>query len=85
MKKETHDFLKMDLQFVKGVGPVLAGRFEELLGERRILDFLLHIPRAVKSRPPVTTILGAPVGKIITVPMTVLEIKKSGISLISRI
>ena len=84
MKRELAEFLSTDLQFVKGVGPVLAARFDELLGGRRILDFLLHIPRAVKSRPPARTIMGAPVGEIITVPVTVQQVKKAGISRYSK-
>jgi len=84
MKKELAEFLSMDLQFIKGVGPMLAARFEELLGGRRILDFLLHIPHAVKSRPPVNTIMVVPVGEIITVPLTVDQIKKSTISRYSK-
>ncbi|MDR1027714.1 MAG: ATP-dependent DNA helicase RecG [Rickettsiales bacterium] len=76
MRQELYDFLKTDLQFVKGVGPVLAGRFDEFLGGRRILDFLLHIPRAVKSRPPVESVLDATAGDIITIPLEIRQIKK---------
>ena len=50
MKKELFDFLNTDLQFIKGVGPVLAARFEDLLGGRRVLDFLLHRPSYVRAR-----------------------------------
>ena len=76
MKKELYEFLSMDLQFVKGVGPVLAGRFDELLGGRRVLDFLLHIPKSVKSRPPIENALDAEIGEIITIPLEVRSVKK---------
>jgi len=76
MKKELFDFLNTDLQFVKGVGPVLASRFDELLGGRRILDFLLHIPHAVKSRPVLESVLDAPAGEIITIPLEIRTVRK---------
>ena len=50
MKKEIADFLNTDLQFIKGVGPVLAERFADVLGGRRVRDFLLHKPAYVRNR-----------------------------------
>ena len=50
MQRELFDFLNTDLQFIKGVGPVLATRFDDVLGGRRVLDFLLHIPAYVRAR-----------------------------------
>ena len=48
MKKDLFDFLNTDLQFVKGVGPKVAARFDDVIGGRRVLDFLLHRPSAVR-------------------------------------
>ncbi|MDR2268856.1 MAG: ATP-dependent DNA helicase RecG [Rickettsiales bacterium] len=84
MRKELFDFLSTDLQFIKGVGPVLAARFDELLGGRRVIDFLLHIPRAVKSRPPIESVLDAQVGEIVTIPLEIRTIKKSVASKFSK-
>ena len=39
MKRELLDFLNTDLQFIKGVGPVLATGFDDVLTGRRVLDF----------------------------------------------
>jgi len=50
MKQDLIDFLNMDLQFIRGVGSVLASRFNDVIGGRRVLDFMLHIPRAVRNR-----------------------------------
>ena len=50
MKPSTKDFLSTDLQFIKGVGPVLATRLMDVLGGRRVVDFLLHRPSYVRSR-----------------------------------
>jgi ATP-dependent DNA helicase RecG len=79
MKRELFEFLSTDLQFVKGVGPVLASRLDELLNGRRVIDFLLHIPRAVKSRPPIESVLDAEKGEIITIALEIRTIKKSAI------
>ena len=59
MKKELFDFLNMDLQFIKGVGPVLAGRFEDVLGGRRVLDFMLHTPSYIRARGVTENVLTA--------------------------
>ncbi|MBP5485358.1 MAG: ATP-dependent DNA helicase RecG [Alphaproteobacteria bacterium] len=66
MKKELFDFLTTDLQFIRGVGPVLAARFFDLLGNRRILDFLLHIPVYVKERGVIDSVATAMPGEIVT-------------------
>ena len=66
MKKELFDFLTTDLQFIRGVGPVLAARFYDLLGNRRILDFLLHIPVYVKERGVIDSVATAMPGEIVT-------------------
>ena len=66
MKKELFDFLTTDLQFIRGVGPVLAARFSDLLGNRRILDFLLHIPVYVKERGVIDSVATAMPGEIVT-------------------
>lgn len=71
MKKELFDFLNTDLQFIKGVGPVLATRFQEVLGGRRVLDFLLHIPAYVRKREVTENIQDCGSGDIITIPLLV--------------
>ncbi len=71
MKRELFDFLNTDLQFIRGVGPVLAARFNDLLGGRRILDFLLHIPSYVKNRDIVDTIDSVSPGEIVTINLLV--------------
>lgn len=67
MKSELFDFLNTDLQFIRGVGPVLAARFADLLGGRRILDFMLHIPVYVKDRAIIDSISNAAPGSVVTV------------------
>ena len=84
MKQELFNFLNSDLQFIKGVGPVLAARFNDLLGSRRVVDFLLHIPRAVKSRPPIESVIDGTVGEIITIPLEIRSVKKSSVSKYNR-
>lgn len=71
MKQDLFDFLNTDLQFIRGVGPVLAARFADLLGGRRILDFMLHIPSYVKDRGIIDSIATAMPGDIITVMVQV--------------
>lgn len=71
MKKELFDFLNTDLQFIKGVGPVLASRFNDILGGRRVLDFLLHKPSYVRSRELIDGVSVANPGDIITVALQV--------------
>ena len=77
MKKELFDFLNMDLQFIRGVGPVLAARFADLLGGRRILDFMLHIPVYVKDRGMIDSIANATPGEVVTV-MVQIKSQKAG-------
>jgi ATP-dependent DNA helicase RecG len=84
MKKELFDFLSTDLQFTKGVGPVIAARLDELLGGRRVLDFMLHIPRAVKNRPPIEDVRTAEADDIVTIPLEIKNVKRAGISGFSR-
>ncbi len=78
MKHELIDFLNTDLQFIKGVGPVLAARFDDVLGGRRVLDFLLHRPAYVRARGITENIMDATPGDIITVPLMVKSHKSGG-------
>ena len=78
MKKELFDFLNTDLQFIKGVGPVLATRLEELLGGRRVLDFLLHIPSCVRARGVTENIQDAVRGATLTIPLLIKSHKSGG-------
>lgn len=78
MKKELFEFLNTDLQFIKGVGPVLAARFEEVLGGRRVLDFMLHTPAYIRARGITENIATALPGDIITIPLLVRSHKQGG-------
>ena len=78
MKKELFDFLNTDLQFIKGVGPVLATRLDELLGGRRVLDFLLHIPSYVRARGVTKNIQDAVRGATLTIPLLIKSHKSGG-------
>ncbi len=78
MKKELFDFLNTDLQFVKGVGPVLAARFEDVLGGRRVLDFMLHIPAYIRARGITENVSSSEPGEIITIPLLVKSHKPGG-------
>ena len=78
MKQEIIDFLNMDLQFVRGVGPVLAARFDDVLGGRRVLDFMLHIPRAVRNRGITECAMDSTYGETITIPLQVKSHKPGG-------
>lgn len=78
MRKELSDFLNTDLQFVKGVGPVLAARFDEVLGGRRILDFLLHKPGYVRPREVKDSVINIQSGEIITISVMVKSHKMGG-------
>lgn len=71
MKKELFDFLITDLQFIKGVGPVLAARFDDVLGGRRVIDFLMHRPSYVRARDVTECINDATPGDVVTVPLLV--------------
>ncbi len=79
MKKELYDFLNCDLQFIKGVGPKLAERFCDVLGGRRVLDFLLHTPAYIRAREISQCISDAAPGDVITIPLLVKSHKKGGI------
>lgn len=78
MKKELFDFLNTDLQFIKGVGPVLASRFEDVLGGRRVLDFMLHTPAYIRARGITENVATAEPGDIITIPLLVKSHKPGG-------
>lgn len=78
MKKELYDFLNCDLQFIKGVGPKLAERFCDVLGGRRVLDFLLHVPAYIRAREISECVSDATPGDVITIPLLVKSHKKGG-------
>ncbi len=78
MRKEIADFLNTDLQFIKGVGPVLAEHFADVLGGRRVVDFLLHKPAYVRNREITESLAGVDTGQIITIPLLVKSHKTPG-------
>ena len=78
MKHELIDFLNTDLQFIKGVGPVLAARFDDVLGGRRVLDFLLHRPAYVRARGITDNVIDSNPGDVITIPLLVKSHKSGG-------
>ena len=78
MDKEIFDFFNTDLQFIHGVGPVLATKFNEVLGGRRVLDFLLHIPSYVRPREILDSVVGAQNGDTITILLQIKSHKKGG-------
>lgn len=71
MKKDLFDFLNTDLQFIKGVGPVLAARFEDVIGGRRVLDFLMHRPSYVRARGVTECVTDATPGDVVTIALLV--------------
>lgn len=75
MKQELLDFLNTDLQFVKGVGPVLAARLDDVLGGRRVLDFMMHHPSGMRRRDLIDNIMDAATGDIVTVPVLVQSVR----------
>ncbi len=79
MDNEIFDFFNTDLQYIHGVGPVLAAKFNEVLGERRVLDFLLHIPSSVRPREILDSVVGAQNGDTITISLQVKSHKKGGV------
>ena len=78
MDNEIFDFFNTDLQFIHGVGPVLATKFDEVLGGRRVLDFLLHIPSYVRPREILDSVMNAQNGDTITISLQVKSHKKGG-------
>ena len=78
MKRELFEFLNTDLQFIKGVGPVLAARFADVLGGRRVLDFLLHTPAYVRAREITENVNAAQPGDVITIPLLVKSHRAGG-------
>jgi len=78
MDKEVFDFFNTDLQFIHGVGPVLASKFNDVLGGRRVIDFLLHMPSYVRSREILDSVVNAQVGDTITISVLVKSHKKGG-------
>ena len=79
MDKEIFDFFNTDLQFIHGVGPVLASKFNDVLGGRRVLDFLLHIPSYVRPREILDSVMEAKAGDTITVSVMVKSHKRGGV------
>ncbi len=79
MDKQIFDFFNQDLQFIHGVGPVLAARFNDVLGGRRVLDFLLHKPSYVRPREILDSVTGAQNGDTITISVLVKSHKTGGI------
>lgn len=78
MRRELFEFLNTDLQFIKGVGPVLATRFNDVLGGRRVLDFMLHTPAYIRARGITENVADATAGDIITIPLLVKSHKAGG-------
>ena len=78
MDKELFDFFNTDLQFIHGVGPVLAAKFNDVLGGRRVLDFLLHIPSYVRPREILDSIMNAQDGDTITISVQIKSHKSGG-------
>ena len=79
MNNELFDFFNTDLQFIHGVGPVLAAKFNDVLGGRRVLDFLLHIPSYVRPREILDSVMAAQNGDTVTVSVMVKSHKKGGV------
>ncbi len=78
MRREIAEFLNTDLQYIRGVGPVLAERFCEVLGGRRVLDFLLHKPAYVRNREITESIANVDAGATITIPLMIKSHKSPG-------
>lgn len=78
MKASTKDFLNTDLQFIKGVGPTVAMRLLDVIGGRRVVDFLLHRPSYVRSRVITNDISVSNGGDTITVPLLIKSHKSGG-------
>ncbi len=78
MKRDLIDFLNSDLQFIRGVGPVVATRLIDVLGGRRVLDFLLHRPSYVRARGITENIMDANPGDVITIQVQIKSHKRGG-------
>lgn len=78
MRREIAEFLNTDLQYIRGVGPVMAERFNDVLGGRRVLDFLLHKPAYVRNREITESIANVDAGATITIPLMVKSHKSPG-------
>ena len=78
MNKEIFDFFNTDLQFIHGVGPVLASKFNDVLGGRRVLDFLLHMPSYVRPREILDSVMDAQNGDTVTISVMVKSHKRGG-------
>ena len=78
MRKDLSEFLSTDLQFIKGVGPVLATRLDDVIGGRRVVDFLLHRPAYVRNRDVTECINDVKAGDVATIPLLVKSHKKGG-------
>ena len=78
MDNEVFDFFNTDLQFIHGVGPVLASKFNDVLGGRRVIDFLLHVPSYVRPREILDSVMNAQTGDTITISVMVKSHKRGG-------
>ena len=78
MRREIAEFLNTDLQYIRGVGPVMAERFNDVLGGRRVLDFLLHKPAYVRNREITESIANVDAGATITIPLMIKSHKSPG-------
>ena len=79
MDKEILDFFNTDLQFIHGVGPVLASKFNDVLGGRRVVDFILHAPSYVRPREILDSVTNAQNGDTITISLLVKSHKRGGV------
>lgn len=79
MKHELFEFLNTDLQFIKGVGPVLAARFDDVLPGRRVLDFMLHTPAYIRARGITENITDVEPGASVTIPLLVKSHRTGGV------
>ena len=79
MKRELFEFLNTDLQFIKGVGPVLAARFDDVLPGRRVLDFMLHTPAYIRARGITENITDVAPGASVTIPLLVKSHRAGGV------
>ena len=84
MKRELFEFLNTDLQFIKGVGPVLAARFDDVLPGRRVLDFMLHTPAYIRARGITENITDVEPGASVTIPLLVKSHRAGGVFRVHR-